>query len=79
MQNEEGRHLALKLNTCNEVTDKIKKAIEQIPKNPTKFKLETRYNSPYMPIVKVQDYEYPSNNVKSFDNYLVAVENNQGI
>ncbi len=29
-----------------------------------------------MPIVKVQDNEYPPNNVRSFDNYLVAVENN---
>ncbi len=53
LQNEEGRHLALKVNISNEVTEKIKKAIEQIPKNPIISKLETRFSSPYMPIVKV--------------------------
>ena len=58
------------------MTDKIEKAIEQILKNPIYNKFETRYNSPYMPIVEVQDNEYPPNNVKSFNNYLVAVQNN---
>ncbi len=41
--------------------------------------METRYNAPYMPVVKVQDIEYPPNNAQTFDNYLMAVlSNNAG-
>ncbi len=50
--------------------------IEQIEKNSIKAKLETRYNAPYLPINQVQDIECPPKNAKSFENYLVAIENN---
>ncbi len=38
--------------------------------------METRYNAPYLPIQKVQDIECPPKKTQSFENYLVAVENN---
>ncbi len=36
--------------------------------------METRYIRPVLPVVKIQDYEFPEKNLHSFDNYLVAVE-----
>jgi hypothetical protein len=32
-----------------------------------------------MPIVEVQDYECPQNDKQAFENYLVAIENNNGL
>ncbi len=71
MQNEEGGYIALKVNIAQDTIKKIKKAIDQI----IKLKLETRYNAPYINIEEEQDYECPSKDAQSFDNYLVAVQN----
>ena len=49
----------MKVSIAKEAVDKIKKAIEQVSPIQINSKLVTRYNAPYMAIVKGQDNECP--------------------
>ncbi len=49
----------MKDSVAKEAVDKIKKAIEQVSQIQINYKLVTRYNAPYMPIVELQDIECP--------------------